>query len=189
MQVSPDNALDISKAIIAAYGSLASMLQQLSEEHEKKLDLPQHIWSFLHSLSAIFSSSLKPENIRTPVISNSASLFTYLHQQMADLRQEHFRVLFLSSSNMLIEDKVMWKGTVDKVQVHPREIIAEAIQNGASAIITIHNHPWGDARPSAGDKKIFRHIEYACQILGITVHDHLIVAPNGCYSDMNAKAA
>lgn len=116
------------------------------------------------------------------VLSSSAALHQYLRMDMAAYKCEHFRVLFLNPENRLLSDQTMWRGTVDAVQVHPREIVREAIHLGATALILVHNHPGGAAEPSEDDNTITAKIIDACKALDIQVHDHIIVASTTTYS-------
>jgi len=50
-----------------------------------------------------------------------------------------------------------------------------ALELGASALILVHNHPSGDPTPSGADIDMTHQIEAAGQVLGITLHDHLVV--------------
>lgn len=43
----------------------------------------------------------------------------------------------------------------------------------------MHNHPSGDATPSAADIAITREIANAAKALGVAVHDHLVIGRNG----------
>ena len=66
-------------------------------------------------------------------------------------------------------------GTVDHTPAYPREIIKRALELSATAIILVHNHPSGDPTPSDQDVIVTGQIQDAAQILGITLHDHIIV--------------
>jgi len=73
-------------------------------------------------------------------------------------------------------------GTVDHTPVYPREVIRRALELGASSIILAHNHPSGDATPSASDVNMTKQIVEAARALEIAVHDHIVVGRNGCKS-------
>jgi DNA repair protein RadC len=73
----------------------------------------------------------------------------------------------------------MWQGSVDEASVHVREIIARAIQLGATALIIVHNHPSGDPTPSQQDVRITRDLIEAARHMKIAVHDHVIVGASG----------
>ncbi|WP_299684485.1 DNA repair protein RadC [uncultured Tateyamaria sp.] len=109
------------------------------------------------------------------VISSWDALLDYCHTTMAHRETEQFRVLYLDRKNVLIADEEQAKGTVDHVPVYPREVAKRALELNASALILVHNHPSGDPTPSQSDIDMTEQIETACQALGLTLHDHLIV--------------
>ncbi|WP_292311382.1 RadC family protein, partial [Marivivens sp.] len=94
---------------------------------------------------------------------------------MAHRETEQFRILFLDRKNVLIADEEQSKGTVDHVPVYPREVVKQALELNASALILVHNHPSGDPTPSEADITITHQIAHALTVMGITLHDHLII--------------
>jgi DNA repair protein RadC len=109
------------------------------------------------------------------VLSSWDALLDYCHTTMAHRETEQFRVLFLDRKNVLIGDEEQGKGTVDHVPVYPREVAKRALELNASAIILVHNHPSGDPTPSQSDIEMTAKINAACDALGLTLHDHLII--------------
>ncbi len=114
-----------------------------------------------------------------PVLSSWDALGDYLQAAMAHSPVEQVRVLFLNAKNLLIANEAMWTGSVDEVAVHVREVMARAIQLGATAIILVHNHPSGDPSPSSQDIRLTRDLVEAGRHMKITVHDHFIVGAQG----------
>jgi DNA repair protein RadC len=94
---------------------------------------------------------------------------------MAHGETEQFRILFLDRKNVLIADEQQARGTVDHVPVYPREVVKRALELNASALILVHNHPSGDPTPSEADITMTAQIQDAALVLGITLHDHLII--------------
>lgn len=92
--------------------------------------------------------------------------------------QEVFAVLLLDTKNKVNMVAEISRGTLDKVQVHPREVFKAAVLANANAIICVHNHPSGDLYPSYADKYITKQLAKAGEILGISVLDHIIVGGN-----------
>jgi DNA repair protein RadC len=113
--------------------------------------------------------------MRQHVLSGWDALLDYCHTTMAHRETEQFRVLYLDRKNTLIADEEQAKGTVDHVPVYPREVAKRALELNASALILVHNHPSGDPTPSQSDITMTEQINVACQALGITLHDHLII--------------
>lgn len=110
-----------------------------------------------------------------PVLTSWEALLDYCHTAMAHRETEQFRILFLDRKNVLIADEEQAKGTVDHVPVYPREVVKRALELNASAIILVHNHPSGDPTPSDADIAMTGQIQDAADVLGITLHDHLII--------------
>ena len=110
-----------------------------------------------------------------PVLSSWGALLDYCRTTMAHRATEQFRVFFLDRKNTLIADEEQAEGTVDHVPVYPREIVKRALLLNASAIIMVHNHPSGDPTPSDADIEMTRQVVEATKVLGIVLHDHVIV--------------
>ena len=94
---------------------------------------------------------------------------------IASLAQESFHVLSLNAKNRLINRHLITLGLADATSAHPREIFRAAIQDGASGVIVVHNHPSGDPVPSSEDLRITRQLVDAGRIVDIRVLDHVIV--------------
>lgn len=109
------------------------------------------------------------------VMSGWDALLDYCHTTMAHRETEQFRVLFLDRKNVLIADEEQAKGTVDHVPVYPREVAKRALELNASALILVHNHPSGDPTPSQSDIDMTEQVSRACDVLGLTLHDHIII--------------
>ncbi len=88
---------------------------------------------------------------------------------------ERFHVLYLDRKNRLISDECLAIGTVDHVPVYPREVLRRSLALNATALIIVHNHPAGDPEPSAADLAMTKEIQKGCRVLGVTLHDHIIV--------------
>ena len=109
------------------------------------------------------------------VLTGWDALLDYCHTVMAHRETEQFRVLYLDRKNVLIADEEQASGTVDHVPVYPREVVKRALELNASALILVHNHPSGDPTPSESDIQMTLQIEDAARVLGLTLHDHLII--------------
>ena len=70
--------------------------------------------------------------------------------------------------------------------VHPREAFKSAVNKSAAAVIFIHNHPSGDPSPSEEDILVTKRLCEAGKILGIQVHDHVIIG-DGTHVSMREK--
>lgn len=105
-----------------------------------------------------------------------------LVEDIRDKKQEHFISLTLSGASLLIEKRVVFKGTVDSSLVHPREVFADALTDRAAGIVFVHNHPADDPEPSKADIEITKQLCEAGKLLGINVIDHIIVTQDNYFS-------
>ncbi|WP_410750177.1 RadC family protein [Citrobacter sp. U14242] len=99
----------------------------------------------------------------------------FLQSQLSQEEREIFLVIFMDSQHRVIKHSKLFSGTLSHVEVHPREIVREAIKMNASAVILAHNHPSGCAEPSKADKLITERVVKCCQFMDIRVLDHLII--------------
>lgn len=129
----------------------------------------------LQIVAAAATRLARAKIIQRPVLSSWQSLLDYCHTAMAHGDIEQFRCLYLDRKNVLIADEELARGTVDHVPVYPREIMRRALEIGASAMILVHNHPSGDPTPSPSDIAMTERISAAAEVMGVTVHDHLII--------------
>lgn len=116
------------------------------------------------------------------VLENSNSVINWLQKEIGLEKQECFLVLYLNVANEIIHYEVIFKGTLDRSLVHPREIFNVAIKHSASSIIAVHNHPAGTLVPSDMDLVVTNALVEAGKILGISLLDHLIVTQSGYHS-------
>jgi DNA repair protein RadC len=66
--------------------------------------------------------------------------------------------------------------------VHPREVFKLAYLLNAAAVVVSHNHPSGNIEPSSEDISITKQLVEAGKILGIPLHDHVIVSEHNYYT-------
>ena len=103
--------------------------------------------------------------------------------QMRDLKKEIFKIVLLNTANVIISDFTVSEGGLAASIVEPRAVFQRAVLDNAAAVICIHNHPSGNPEPSREDIRITRQLVEAGSLMGIPIHDHLIVAGNG-YTSM-----
>ncbi|MBW2730788.1 MAG: DNA repair protein RadC [Deltaproteobacteria bacterium] len=106
----------------------------------------------------------------------SAEVYAHLAPQLLDLRQERFLVLALDARHRPLRIWPVARGSATSVEVHPREVLGPLIRHGAVATVVAHNHPSGDVLPSADDRSLTNRLKAACDLVGIPLLDHLIVA-------------
>ena len=79
----------------------------------------------------------------------------------------------------MLREVLVSQGTLTASLVHPREVFAPALREAAAAIVILHNHPSGDARPSREDHEVTRRLCQVGEILGIPLLDHIVIGAEG----------
>lgn len=99
----------------------------------------------------------------------------FVMEEMRNLQQEHFVVLFLNTKNQIIHHQTIFIGSLNASIVHPREVFREAVRRSAASIICVHNHPSGDPTPSQEDIHVTKRLVESGKMMGIELLDHLII--------------
>ena len=109
-------------------------------------------------------------------ITNPADCFGYFKAELKYLKQEVFIVVLLDTKNQIIRWREVYRGGLQNVEVHPREIFKAALEVSAAGMILIHNHPSGDPVPSRADIHTTKILVAAGELMGVPILDHIIIA-------------
>ena len=173
------DAKPLAKALLKRFGSYAETVAAEPAKLREVAGVGDAVVAALKTVEAAAVRLARDQAMQRPVLTSWQALLDYCHAAMAYQADEQFRVLYLNRKNILIADEVQQKGTVDHTPVYPRQVVKRALELGATALIMVHNHPSGDAKPSQADINMTREVAEAAQKLGIQVHDHLIIAKGG----------
>jgi DNA repair protein RadC len=169
----------IARTLLDRFGSLAGVLTADARTLAAHPGMGEATAAAL-KIVVLAARRLARQKVReAPVIGSWQTLIDYLTIDMAHLTRERVRVLYLNARNMLILDEHVGDGSIDEAAIHPREVIRRALDLGATALILVHNHPSGNAQPSRADIDITNRIAEAGRLLGITVHDHVVIGREG----------
>lgn len=117
-----------------------------------------------------------------PKIESSKDVVDILMPRMRDLKKEVFKIVLLNSQNRIIDIFDTGEGTVNKANPAIREIFQKALQNYATSLICVHNHPSGKTEPSGEDRGFTKELYQAGNIMQVKVLDHVIIGDNEYYS-------
>ncbi|MEO5958692.1 MAG: JAB domain-containing protein [Opitutaceae bacterium] len=110
------------------------------------------------------------------VLNTPRKIADYLADAYAKMPyQETLWVICLDRKNKPLSRTMVTLGTLTCSLAHPREIFKIAILASAAAIVISHNHPSGDPAPSAQDLQLTKQLREAAKIIGIDLHDHVIL--------------
>ena len=135
--------------------------------------------------SIIYKDELKNKKLidkDTIKILNKDILLKYLRNKIGYEEIEKFYVLYLSSSNEVIEFEENSVGTLDRSSVYPREIYKKIINLNAKSIILAHNHPSDNITPSKCDIELTNEIAKGLKNFGALLIEHIIITKNSYFS-------
>jgi len=115
-------------------------------------------------------------------VSASRDIADFLQHRLRDYHYEVFGVVYLNGSNKIIRWEILSKGGITGTVADPRLIMKKALEEEATALILVHNHPSGNLKPSRADEDLTRKIKSAAALFDIRVLDHLIVSQEGYFS-------
>jgi len=133
-------------------------------------------------VQAVAREYLKAQIIDKPAIQSSQELYDYLRHTMRDLKNEAFRVIYLTAQNQIIDTAVLCEGTVNHSAVSPRQVMESALAKHAVSLIFVHNHPSGACEPSQSDRDLTRDLVFAGYLMEVKVTDHIIIGNDRYYS-------
>ncbi|HCE70358.1 DNA repair protein RadC [Ruegeria pomeroyi] len=165
----------LARLLLDTFGDFNRVLTAPVERLAEVKGVGEAVITDLKILEASAHRMARARVMQRQVISSWDALLDYCHTTMAHRETEQFRVFYLDRKNVLIADEEQARGTVDHVPVYPREVAKRALELNASALILVHNHPSGDPTPSQSDIDMTARIRSACEALGLTLHDHLII--------------
>ena len=115
-------------------------------------------------------------------VTSSKSIFDMMQPLIGELAYEEFWVLFLNNNMKVLHKSQLSKGGITGTVVDLRIVFKLALEQNATSIVLVHNHPSGSLQPSTADFEITKKIEIAGKTLDISVIDHLIITETDYYS-------
>ncbi|MBK1879463.1 RadC family protein [Pelagicoccus mobilis] len=168
------NVLSVASEILRAGGSLNGLLNWSDAEFRNIKGIGKVKALQLLTIIEICRRVRDRSPSKEPILDSPDLVFQHMQTHSDSLQVEKFWTLSLNRKNRLLRRTEVSSGTASNSLVHPREVFREAIRQGASAVICVHNHPSGDPAPSAADIKVTRQLRESAKIIGIDLLDHVI---------------
>jgi DNA repair protein RadC len=169
------NAVEVAREMLAVYGSLADVAtREVAELARHRGVGPVKAARLVAAFELMRRLRARTPGRRT-VLASPGEVYAAFAPLMEDLRREVFRVALLDAQNGLLRDCVVSEGTLSASLVHPREVFKPALLESAASVILLHNHPSGDPTPSREDIRLTRQLVECANLLGLRLHDHVIV--------------
>ncbi len=169
------SAVDLARDLLIEFGSLRQLLCADLKTFCQAKGLGSAKYAQLQACLEMSRRFLRESLEREGPLSNPEDAKQFLLMRMRDYGKEVFACLFLDTKNRVIEFEELFVGSLHSAEVHPREVVKQALKHNANAVILAHNHPSGDSKPSPSDIKITDTLCDALSLMDIKVLDHLII--------------
>ncbi len=165
----------LAEAVLKQFGSLYALMTAEKENYLAVRGIGIAKMTQLLAVTELSRRFFQAQLLTVSVLEDPGATWNYLASQLSHQEREIFMVIFLDNQHRVLSAQKMFTGSLNSVEVHPREIAREALKINAAALILAHNHPSGIAEPSQADKDVTQRIHQVCRLLNIRLLDHLVI--------------
>lgn len=170
------SAVDVGKKVLAHAGSLDNLAKLTVKELMKAKGIGEAKAITIVAAMELGRrrKELSPEE--KPKVDSSRAAFELIKGDLMDLPHEEFWVMLFNRANRVIRKKRVSEGGVSGTVADPKIIFKLALEELASGMIVVHNHPSGNLAPSQNDISLTKKLKEGSKLLEIAFLDHLIIA-------------
>lgn len=169
------DAVGSARALLQTHGSLRNLLDRPAPALARLPGMGPACACRLSAALELAQRHLAAALQRGEALSDPLSVGHYFARRLRGRPHEVFAALFLDTRHRALAFEELFQGTLDSAEVHPREVARRALAHNAAAVIVGHNHPSGDAQPSAADRAVTLRLRQALALVEIRLLDHLVV--------------
>jgi len=172
----------LAKELLAEFGSLRAVLDAPLERLCGVCGLSWRSAVQIRLVKELCSRYLAEGMIGKEVMGEPQIVVDFAKLKLADSGNEAFMVIYVDTKNQVMDWEIINEGTVDQAVVYPRNIVKQALQNQATGLLLVHNHPSGNCQPSNPDMNLTKAIKEAAGTVDIRLLDHLVVGGDSYFS-------
>lgn len=146
----------------------------------KSYEISEELSQFKELMTIISKGNIGKKDLTT--VKGKTELLNYLKNDIGFKNTEEFKVIYLSSSNRLLGEETLFRGTVDRSVVYPRLVVERALKYATKGIIFAHNHPSGSLTPSRKDIELTTELKELLEVIDIKLLDHIILGEGDYFS-------
>ncbi|MCG8390485.1 MAG: DNA repair protein RadC [Cytophagales bacterium] len=177
------SAVDVSKGILNSIGNNLNHLAKLTVKDLMKFKgIGEAKAVGIVSAMELGRRRKEADIKKKPKISCSKDAYILMKSELMDLAHEEFWCLLLNRGNSVIKKQLVSSGGVSGTVADPKLIFKAALEELASSVILVHNHPSGNRQPSHADKLLTKKMKEAGRALEISLLDHIIFTEDGYFS-------
>ena len=157
----------LAHRLIDRFGSLSAVLESSPAELTRVDGVGENAAALLSLMPQLMGYYQHSAMGRKPVITNLAEARKYAGALFFGLHEERVYMICVDQSGRVLHPALMHRGTIDQVQIYPREVVETALRYHAHAVLLAHNHPSGMTEPSQDDYDSTRAVIGALNVIGV----------------------
>jgi len=169
------SVLDLARGLLVKFGGLRQVLEADRQAFVGELGLGPVRYSQLQALLEIGRRHLATSIERESAMDSPQAVRRYLKAMLRHEASEVFGCLFLDTKHRPLAFEILFRGTIDRASIYPREVVRRALLHNAAALILCHNHPSGNCEPSQDDVHLTQVLKRSLALIDVRVMDHVIV--------------
>lgn len=180
------SVLDMADDLLLEIGGVEGLARAEAGDLRKRGLGPAKV-SALLAVGELACRMARREVAEREPLRHPAAVARYLGLKYRVKDQERMGALYLDSRQRLIGERELFRGTLDRAAVEPRQILREGLRQGAAGAILFHTHPSGDPSPSAEDLAFTKRLAEAGEIVGVRLVDHLVLGSPGRWISLRQR--
>jgi DNA repair protein RadC len=176
------SAVELGHEMLSHFGSLQGLFSAPMGSFSLIHGLGPAKYAQLQAVLELANRALAEQLKENCTLNSPQAVKHYLQLLIGNKSFETFVVLFLDVKNRLIQSEELFRGSLTRASVYPREIVKRALHHNCAAVILAHNHPSGHTEPSSSDIELTNELKKALSLVDIKVLDHIVVAGNRAHS-------
>ncbi len=176
------NTNEIAHRLIAYFGSANKVFFAPVEELKKVPGVGLSVAAQIRAIGYFFEKYQEGKELKFYGEFTSTAFLPYVKEAYKDLLFEVVDVYLLDGEGYVLKKRRFSMASTSAVDILPEEMSAYLLTEDASGAVIVHNHPFGEARPSEADDAMTKNCQMLCSINNRLICDHFIYAPNGIYS-------
>jgi DNA repair protein RadC len=181
------SALETALRLLDENGGLAGLLGATPQSLRRKGIGPAKAAGLLAAFEIARRLARSSVDRGREPLSRPDEIARYLNLRYRVRDQEVMGALFLDSRGRFLSEREIYRGTLDRAAVEPREVLKECLLRGAAGVIIFHTHPSGDPAPSVDDVEFTRLMAAAARVVGVRLVDHLVLGQGGAWASVRDR--
>jgi DNA repair protein RadC len=180
------SVLEIARELLETTGGLPGLTTACTKSLRRRGVGEVKIASLLAAVEIACRIAAARVPAREP-LSRPEAVARYVDLRYGRFGQEVLGALYVCARHRLLAERELYRGTLHRTAVEPREVLREGLLCGAAALVMFHTHPSGDPAPSREDLLFTRRMSRAGEVVGIHMVDHLVVGAGGRWVSLRER--